>query len=145
MIPKQFRIHVVLIVAALFMIIFPILSETPDADKAERARAAAAVFLDRVDAEEYGDSWDLLADLAQEKISREKWTEQLAEARERSGTLVEREQEDASFSTEAKDSPEGEYILLSYDSRFEKAADVTEYVTVMLTDQGWKVAGYFMQ
>jgi hypothetical protein len=35
--------------------------------------------------------------------------------------------------------------MLIYDSSFEKADDVSEYVTVMQEGDQWRVAGYFMQ
>ncbi|NIP49238.1 MAG: DUF4019 domain-containing protein, partial [Gammaproteobacteria bacterium] len=59
--------------------------------------------------------------------------------------LVKRERKSATYATKIEDSPEGEYIMLIYNSSFKKADDVSEYVTVMLDGDQWKVAGYFMQ
>ena len=67
MIPKQFRIHLVLIVACVFMVVFPILNERPDAQKAEKATVAAMEFLHLIDAEKYAESWQISAGLMQEK------------------------------------------------------------------------------
>lgn len=145
MIPKQFRIHLVLIVACVFMIIFPILSERPDAQKAEKATVAALEFLHLIDAEKYAESWQVAAGLMQEKVTEAEWVEKLTKARARSGALVERTEKDASYSTTAKDSPDGEYIALTYNSKYQQAESVSEYVTVMLEDGHWKVAGYFIQ
>ena len=145
MIPKQFRIHAVLIVACLFMIVFPILNERPDTEKAEKARAAAAEFLQFVDADKYAESWQSAADVMKEKVTEKEWVEKLAKARALSGALIKRTEEDASYSTSAKDSPEGEYIALTFASKYQRAASVTEYVTVMLESGHWKVAGYFIQ
>jgi hypothetical protein len=118
LIPKQFRIHIVLIVACVFMIVFPILNETPDTEKAEKAT---------------------------ERVTEKDWVEKLTKARTLSGTLVERKEKDSSYSTTAVDSPEGEYISLIFDSRYQQAESVAEYVTVMLDEGHWKVAGYFIQ
>lgn len=145
MIPKQFRIHVVLIVAALFMIIYPILNERPDTEKAEKATVAAMVFLQLVDAGKYAESWELAADLMKEKVTRQEWVEKLTKARVLSGALIKRSEKDVSYSTSAQDSPEGEYITLTFDSKYQHAESVSEYVTMMLEGDRWRVAGYFIQ
>ncbi len=145
MIPKQFRIHIVLIIAAAFMIIYPILNETPDAEKAEKARSVAIEFLQLIDAEKYPESWQMAAGMMQEKIGQQEWVEKLAKARARSGALVEREEESVSYSPTAKDSPDGEYLTLVFDSKYQRVESISEYVTVMLDDGHWKVAGYFIQ
>ena len=81
----------------------------------------------------------------QDKVTKDDWIDKLNKARNLSGGLVQRVQKSASYSTEAKDSPEGEYIMLIYESDFQRAKDVSEYVTVMLDGDEWKVAGYFIQ
>lgn len=145
MIPKQFRIHIVLIVACVFMVVFPILNERPDTQKAEKATVAAMEFLHLIDAEKYAESWQISAGLMQEKVTESEWVEKLTKARARSGALIERSEKDASYSPTAKDSPDGEYIALTYSSKYQQAESVSEYVTVMLEDGHWKVAGYFIQ
>jgi hypothetical protein len=127
------------------MIVFPMLSEVPDSDKAEKATAVAMQFLQLIDAEKYAESWQSSAILMREKITEKDWVEKLTKARELSGAVVERVEESSSYSTSAKDSPDGEYIALTFESKYQKAESVSEYVTVMLEDGSWKVAGYFIQ
>lgn len=145
MIPKQFRIHAVLIVACVFMIIFPILSNRPDSDKAEKASAAAMQFLQLLDSGKYAESWQVSATLMKGRVTEQEWIEKLTKARELSGAVVARTENDVSYSKTAKDSPDGEYISMIFDTKYQRAEKVSEYVTVMLEDGGWKVAGYFMQ
>jgi len=145
LIPKQFRIHIVLIIAAVFMIVYPILSERPDTEKAEKATAVAMEFLQLIDAEKYAESWQMAANMMKEKISEKEWVEKLTEARALSGTVVKRSEKSVSYSTSAEDSPEGEYISLIFSSKYQRAESVSEYVTVMLEEGHWKVAGYFIQ
>lgn len=145
MFPKQFRIHAVLILAVLFMIFFPLINEKPDKEKAEKATAVAMEFLHLIDAGQYAESWQSAAKLMQEKVTRAEWVDKLTKARALSGALIERKEQNASYSTTAKDSPDGEYILLNYESRFQNTESVDEYVTVMLEGEVWRVAGYFIQ
>ena len=145
MIPKQFRIHIVLIIAAIFMIVYPLLSEKPDTEKAEKATAVAKEFLQLVDAEKYAESWQMAANMMKEKVAEKEWVEKLTKARTLSGSLVERVEESVSYSPSAKDSPDGEYISLVFDSKYQRAESVSEYVTVMLEGGHWRVGGYFIQ
>ena len=145
MIPKQFRIHIVLIIAAIFMIVYPILSEKPDTEKAEKATAVAKEFLQLIDTEKYAESWQMAANMMKEKVAEKEWVEKLTKARALSGSLVERVEDSVSYSPSAKDSPDGEYISLVFDSKYQRAESVSEYVTVMLEGGHWKVAGYFIQ
>ena len=145
MLPKHLRIHAVLIVACLFMILIPLYNQSPDSEKIERAETVSVEFLALVDGGKYAESWQASASLMQGKIAEKAWVEKLSEARDLSGGMVQRARKSASYSTEAQDSPEGEYIMLIYESDFQKAEDVSEYVTVMLEGDEWKVAGYFMQ
>jgi len=145
LLPKQLRIHAVLIVACLFMIFIPLYNQSPDSDKVEQAEPIGTEFLTLVDSGKYAESWQSSASLMQEKIAKNDWVEKLSKARNLSGGLIQRVQKSASYSTEAQDSPEGEYIMLIYESDFQRAEDVSEYVTVMLEGDTWKVAGYFMQ
>jgi hypothetical protein len=127
------------------MIIFPILNETPDTEKAEKATAVAMEFLQLLDDEKYAESWQSAAVLMREKVTQEDWVEKLTKARVLSGALVERTEKSSSYSTSAKDSPEGEYIALTFASKYQRAESVSEYVTVMLEEGHWRVAGYFIQ
>jgi len=145
LLPKNLRIHAVLIVACIFMILIPLYNQKPNTEKIEQAAPIALAFLQLIDAGQFADSWQSSAGLMQERVKQQEWVEKLTSARNLSGELVARSRKSASYSTEAKDSPEGEYIMLIYTSRFEKAEEVDEYVTVMREGETWKVAGYFMQ
>lgn len=145
MIPKQFRIHAVLILACLFIIFFPILSEKPDAQKTAEATAEALAFLQLVDAGKYAESWQSAASLMRERVPQAEWIATLSKAQALSGPLVERVKKNASYSKTAQDSPEGEYILLTFEAKFQRAEEVAEYVTVMREGERWRVAGYFLK
>ncbi len=146
MITKRFRIHAILVLTCLVIIIFPMISQKPDPEKAHSATAAALQFLKLIDAEQYDRSWQTSADLLKKKVTVEEWSGQLSTIRSVTGPIIERKQKDISYATTAKDSPDGEYILLIFDSRYQGKESVTETVTMMLEqDNNWRVAGYFIQ
>jgi hypothetical protein len=127
------------------MILYPLYNEKVDTEKVAQTEPVAEAFLQLLDQGKYAESWQSAAKLMQGKISEKEWMEKLTKARELSGEFIVRERTDASYSTEAQDSPDGEYMMLTYSSSFNKANDVSEYVTVALEGTRWKVAGYFMQ
>lgn len=146
MFSSKYRIHAILLMIALFIIFLPYYMDKPDEKQAMAAKAAAADFLQLVDADRFAESWQQSASLLKEKITEDQWVEQLTKTRRIAGAHKSRSQEEITYSTGAKDSPEGEYILLIYASSFENKAEVKEMVTVMHdSDQRWRVAGYFIQ
>ncbi|ALC15868.1 hypothetical protein DSOUD_1084 [Desulfuromonas soudanensis] len=146
MIPRQYRIHAVLLLSALLIIFLPRFSERPEKEKAQAAAAAVDAFLQRVDSDRYAESWQISASLLKGKVPEQLWVDQLGKIRAVAGPLVERTEESMTYSTSAKDSPEGEYIVVTFDTSFERKKDASEIVTVTLdTDGVWRVAGYFIR
>ena len=143
---KRFRLHAILILACAVIIFYPMLREKPDTEKAEQALVAAAQFLSLVDAAEYGRSWQQGAELLKEKVSREQWIDQLTKIHALYGALIERSHRESTFTTSALDSPDGEYIILQYESSFKNKESVNETVIATLEPDGnWRVAGYHIQ
>lgn len=146
MLPRKYRIHAALLLMGLVIIFLPLYNEKPDKQKAEAASTAATKFLQLVDTDHFAESWEVSAALLKEKVPEQKWVEQLSKTRTISGPLVSRKQASISYSTTAQDSPEGEYILLIFDSVFKAKEKAQEIVTVMLDkDHAWRVAGYFIK
>jgi len=145
-IPRQYRIHAVLLLSALLIIFLPRYNERPDKEKAEAAAAAVEAFLHRVDTDKFAESWQIAASMLKEKVPEQLWVEKLGEIRAVAGPLLERTEESMTYSTSAKDSPEGEYIVVTFDTSFDRKKDASEIVTVTLdTDGDWRVAGYFIR
>ncbi len=143
---RRFGIHITLLCAALAIIIIPRLNQKPDTAKATEAIQSAERFLQLVDNESYEQSWQAAAKLLKEKVPNEEWIKKMASLRTWAGPVVERKNTGSRYTTEAEDSPEGEYIILSYDSKYQKQESAKEQVIVMLEDDHlWRVAGYFVQ
>ena len=145
--PKNLRIHAVLIVACLALILIPLYNhnKSPDDEILNQAQPVAAEFLNLTDGGKYAESWQSSASLVRDKITQQEWIERLDKARSRLGSLVQRVQKSARSANALKDGPEGEYIIISFKSDFQTAKDVSEYVTVMRDGDSWKVASYSMQ
>jgi hypothetical protein len=50
------------------------------------------------------------------------------------------------YATELPGAPDGEYVVIEYESSFEKKRNSTETVVPMKDpDGGWRVSGYFVK
>lgn len=67
-------------------------------------------------------------------------------ARSPLGRLVSRKLESAKFTHELPGAPAGDYVVIQYDTNFEKKSGATETVTPMKDKDGvWRVSGYFIK
>lgn len=114
---------------------------------AEEAAAAegALAWLSLVDAGRYGESWDASASLFRGSITRDGWATSLATVREPLGGIVSRRVSVVDYSTEMPRAPEGEYVLIRFETSFENRPGTVERVTVAREEDEWRVSGYFIQ
>ena len=118
------------------------------ADEASRkaARIVAEAWLDLIDTQKYGESWDEAAAFFQSKIPKDKWTEMIGSGREPFGAVKSREFVGAKYVTEAPGAPDGEYVIIQYKASFENEKNAVETITPMRDADGqWRVSGYFIR
>jgi len=143
---RNARIHLFLLFSSLLLIVIPVLNKTPSQQVAQDSVLAAHQFLFLVDTEEYARSWEVASDNLKRMLTQEAWNERIAEIRSFLGPIVERIQHDLSYTNSASDVPEGEYVVMTFISRFELRERVIETITLMLgSDNQWQVAGYFLR
>lgn len=108
-------------------------------------RKAAASWLELVDAGRGAASWKRSSQAFRSGMSRQAWTKRMKSIRAQLGELRERDLLSARFARQLPGSPEGEYVVLLYESRFTGYPVATERVIVRrASDGGWAVAGYFV-
>jgi hypothetical protein len=110
------------------------------------AQAAADAWLDLTDAGDAAASWDEAAELFKSAVTKEQWMQALAGVRPPLGKVVSRKVVSRQHSRQAPGAPDGEYVVIRYETRFEKKADAVETVTPTLDpDRVWRVSGYFIR
>lgn len=144
-ISRNTRIHLFLLVSSLLLIIVPVLNKTPTHQVSEKSVLAAAEFLFLVDTEEYAKSWEVSSQVLKGMLTKEAWSEKITEIRSFLGPVVERIQQNIAYTDSASDVPAGEYVVMTFMSKFELRDRVTETITLMLGDDDqWQVVGYFL-
>lgn len=110
------------------------------------ARAAALLWLGRVDAGEFGRSWQEAAPYFQRISTEARWTDLLGNVRLPLGRPVYREATTGEFSVVMPGMPDGAYVFLQFQTEFERKKTTVETMTLLRdTDGRWKVAGYFIK
>ena len=111
-----------------------------------RAEMAATRWLAVVDAGDYPLSWRTAANLLQSSVTQPQWESALQTSRLPLGSVKSRTLKAASYSRTVPFAPDGDYVLMEYETRFEFKPLATETLTTMKDrDNTWKVAGYFIK
>jgi hypothetical protein len=143
---RNVQIHLFLIFTSLLLVVMPILNKTPSQQVSEKSVMAAAEFLFLVDTEEYAESWQVSSAVLQGMLSQQAWSEKISELRSFLGPIVERVHQNITYTDDATDVPSGEYVVMTFVSKFELREHVTETITLFLGDDDtWKVVGYFLR
>jgi hypothetical protein len=117
------------------------------ADKPEDlAQTAAESWLKLTDAGNAAASWDAAAKLFQGAVTKEQWTQSLAAVRPPLGKTLSRKVTSRQYSEKVPGAPDGKYVIIQYETVFEKKASAVETITPMLDPDGaWRVSGYFIR
>ena len=104
------------------------------------------VWLALIDQEKYGESWDAAATLFRGATTRAGWEQAVGAARAPFGKLLSRKDKTSEYKTSLPGAPDGEYLVVQFETSFEKKKHAIETVTPMKeADGAWKVAGYFIK
>jgi hypothetical protein len=107
------------------------------------AQPAAVEWLALVDAGKYVESWETMSPGFKKAVSKRKWKSTAEKVREPLGKFTSRKHKSAEYSKELPGAPEGEYVVLQYDSVFERKPTAIEKVTLILgQDLNWRVSSY---
>ena len=113
----------------------------------EAAKTSAESWLALVDQQKYSESWDHAAKLFKGAVTKEQWQTAAAGAR---GPL-EKSFEKVQVEPVHREAPgarwrDGLYVVIQYDTVFEKKAQAVETITPMADPDGtWRVSGYFIR
>ncbi len=118
------------------------------ADEATEAKglAVSEAWLAVVDGGNYGQGWDHAAAYLKGAITRADFEQALTAVRGPLGAVVSRRLKTRRYMNSLPGAPDGQYVVIQYDTVFENKEAAVETITPMLdTDGGWRVAGYFIR
>jgi hypothetical protein len=110
------------------------------------AEDSATKWLAVVDAGDYGTSWDEVAQFFKSAVSKKQWIGKMTSLRSPLGKVISRKMKSATYKTSLPGAPDGQYVVIQYDSSFEHKKSAVETVTPLLDNDGqWRVSGYFIR
>lgn len=119
-------------------------AQAPEKEKA--AITAAEQWLGLVDAGKYAGSWTEAAGYFKNAVTQEKWVKSLKAARDPLGKLISRKVKSTTYATSLPGAPNGEYVVIRFETSFENKKSAIETVTPMLEkDSKWRASGYFIK
>jgi hypothetical protein len=109
------------------------------------AQKEALAWLDNVDAGGYGTSWDDAAAIFRKAVTRENWEKALAGVRAPLGVAGPRKMRSVIYAKNPPNAPEGEYVVIQYDTLFAQRGAVETITPMKEPDGRWRVSGYFIK
>ncbi|HRC72186.1 MAG TPA: DUF4019 domain-containing protein [Candidatus Competibacter sp.] len=133
-------------IGVIFLFTLGVVAQAANSETTVKAQEAAKAWLALVDAEQYGESWDQAATLFRGGVSKADWEKAVKPIRSQLGTLKSRTLKSADLTRSLPGAPDGEYVVVQFDARFENKTAALETVTSMRDKDGsWRVAGYYIR
>jgi hypothetical protein len=136
-----------LVLSLTFLSIFFSVSSIQADEGAEKAAISAShAWLSLVDGGNYAEGWNQAAGFFKDAVTKEQWLNSMRTFRVPLGKVVARKLKSKQYTKTLPGVPDGEYVIIQYETQFEKKQSAIETVTSMLDkDSKWKVSGYYIK
>ncbi len=128
------------------LILWSVTAVAGNSEKEAAAVTAAEAWLSLVDLGKYAESWDETAQFFKGQVSKDQWVKALQSVRGPLGKNISRKLKAKGYATSLPGAPEGEYVVIQFNTSFENRKHAVETITPMLDKDGkWRVCGYFVK
>jgi hypothetical protein len=131
---------------ALVLVLLPIATMAQTVDQETEAVTAAEGWLALVDAGKYGESWKAASGFFKSAVPQGQWEQSLKAVRPPLGKLVSRKLSSKTHMTFLPGAPDGEYLVIQFETSFQNKKSAVETITPMKEKDGkWRVSGYYIK
>lgn len=110
------------------------------------AQPSAESWLALVDSGKYAESWQQASSVFKAHVTKDQWQSMLRATLSPLGKNTSRKLLSAKYTKTLPGAPDGEYVVIQYQSSFEHKQSAVETITPMLDKDGqWRVSGYFIK
>jgi hypothetical protein len=110
------------------------------------AQQSAEAWLALTDTAKYDESHERAAQYFKNAVPKDQWASSMHAVRDPLGSVTSRKLRSATYTKSLPGAPDGEYVVILYDTSFEHKQSAVETVTPMLDADGkWRVSGYFIK
>jgi hypothetical protein len=132
------------VMVAALLLLAPVSVLSQDGNK--EALAAAERWLALVDEGRLGESWEAASSYFKGAVTMDQWEASVVGARGPLGEVISRKVKSSEYLTELPGAPDGEYVVILFETSFENKKSAVETVTPMKDKDGsWKVSGYYVR
>ncbi|MEW6992609.1 DUF4019 domain-containing protein [Colwelliaceae bacterium 6441] len=128
----------------LILILTLCISSLVSANESSGSKAAKE-WLNIVDAGNYSDSWQKSDSFFQSQLSQNKWDKALKGVRTPLGKVNSRSELGAKEYTTLPGVPDGEYLVIQFQTDFQNKKSATETLTLSKASGKWLPIGYFIK
>lgn len=115
-------------------------------DKEKAAVQAAQKWLTLVDEGNFPVSWQEAAGYFKNAVRQEQWEQMLQSVRTPLGKVLSRKLKNKSYQTTLPGAPDGQYVVIQFETSFQNKRSAVETVTPTLDQDGqWRVSGYYIR
>lgn len=112
-------------------------------EKRATGAKAAADWVTLLDNGKFGDAWKQLSPSQRPNGSKDKWQSDVSRYRHQVGKLHDRKLISADYTTKVPGAEDGEYVVVTFLSSFERLGSALEIVVPqLLPDGSWVISGY---
>jgi hypothetical protein len=114
--------------------------------KEDAAEQVALHWLRLIDSRDYAGSWDEAASYFRGIMGPPEWEAAVSPVREPLGDCTARQVLSREFKTAMPGAPDGEYVIIKFETSFRNKSRAIETVTPMKDkDDQWRVSGYYIK
>jgi hypothetical protein len=111
-------------------------------DHIDDATVVSKNWVAQIDAGRYDESYDFGCDAMHDKVPQDRWVRVLRALRAPWGPVVNRKQLSHIYKPNGFEGTEGEFMVITYDTAFQKMEPATEVVVLKWDGGKWRGAGY---
>jgi hypothetical protein len=139
-------VHSVAALAIFVCVLGPSDARAANEAAVEQATKAAEAWLKLLDNGDYRDCYQQASQIVKDHLPEDVFVQQFSAARKPLGAVVSRNLKVAQYATSLPGAPDGQYVVIQYDSSFANKKSAMETVTPMVDKDGqWRVSGYFIK
>lgn len=110
------------------------------------AQQSSDAWLALNDSGKYDDAYQEAAQYFKNAVTKDQWQSSMHASRDHLGKVLSRKVKSATYAKTLPGAPDGDYVVIQYDSNFEHKQSAVETVTPMLDKDGkWRVSGYYIK
>lgn len=118
----------------------------PQSAREEAAVSAAQVWLSLIDQGDYSTSWKEAAPFFQGAVTETSWKTSMTSFRKPLGNLLSRKLKSAQHMTAMPGAPDGQYVVMQFETSFANKKSAIETITVGPKQDGkWQASGYYIK